>query len=109
MNNYIEKYKPNKSTDFIGHFKFVNEFKTKLKTNKFNKIIVCIGHTGIGKTSLLESIFNELNYDYKKFINLDTFKEEIDNFINCKTINQFFKRKDKLIFIDDINYYLMIN
>lgn len=102
MNNYIEKYKPNKSTDFIGHFKFVNDFKTKLKTNKFNKIIVCIGHTGIGKTSLLESIFNELNYDYKKFINLDTFKEEIDNFINCKTINQFFNKKDKLIFIDDI-------
>ena len=31
MNNYIEKYKPNKSTDFIGHFKFVNDFKTKLK------------------------------------------------------------------------------
>ena len=58
-------------------------------------------HTGIGKTSLLESIFNELNYDYKKFINLDTFKEEIDNFINCKTINQF-NKKDKLIFIDDI-------
>ena len=98
----LEKYKPTKSLDYIGHFKFVNDFKQRLKQNDFSKIIVCIGYTGIGKTSLIKQILKELNFDYKEFYNSETFKNDIDVFINFKTINQFFKKQRKLILIDDL-------
>ena len=101
--NYIEKYKPNKSVDFIGYFKFTNDFKERLNNNTFNKIITCIGYSGSGKSSLLKKIFEELNYDYKEFHNQERFKEDIETFINYKTINEFFKKKKKLIFIDDLD------
>ena len=102
MVNYIEKYKPNNSLEYIGHFKFINDFKCRLNKGNFNKIIICIGYSGIGKTSMLKHIFNELNYTYKEFINSETFKEEIYNYINFKTIDSFFKKNKKLIFIDDL-------
>lgn len=102
MVNYIEKYKPKKSIDYIGHFKFINDFKERLNKNEFNKIIVCIGYSGTGKTSMLKEIFKELKYDYKEFYNQDTFKSDINTYINYKTISQFFKKEKKLIFIDDL-------
>ena len=33
----------------------------------------------------------------------ERFKEDIETFINYKTINEFFKKKKKLIFIDDLD------
>ena len=119
MVNFIEKYKPKNSIEYIGHFKFINDFKSRLKQDSFKKIIICIGYSGVGKTSMLKKIFNELNYTYKEFINSETFKEEIENYINFKTIDSFFKKTKKLIFIDDleilsndknfINYLLKID
>tara|TARA_Y100001970_G_scaffold293968_1_gene445188 strand:+ start:410 stop:1678 length:1269 start_codon:yes stop_codon:yes gene_type:complete len=119
MVNFIEKYKPKNSLEYIGHFKFINDFKCRLNQDNFKKIIICIGYSGVGKTSMLKKIFNELNYTYKEFINSETFKEEINNYINFKTIDSFFKKTKKLIFIDDlevlsndknfINYLLKID
>ena len=34
----LEKYKPTKSLDYIGHFKFVNDFKQRLKQNDFKDL-----------------------------------------------------------------------
>lgn len=119
MVNFIEKYKPKNSLEYIGHFKFVNDIKIRLNKDEFKKIIICIGYSGTGKTSLLKEIFKELKYNYKEFYNNETFKEEIYNFINYKTIDSFFKKTKKLIFIDDlevlandknlINYLLKID
>ena len=102
MVNFIQKYKPKNSLEYIGHFKFIKDIKSRLNNGDFKKIIICIGYSGIGKTSMLKDIFNEINYTYKEFTNSDTFKEDIDNYINFKTIDCFFKKTKKLIFIDDL-------
>lgn len=107
MNNIIDKYKPYTSLEFIGHFKFVNEFKNRLKIGNFNKLLLCIGDSGIGKTDLLKTIFKELQFDYVEFYNSDNFKTEVENYINIKRIDSFFKKNNKkLIFIDDFEIFL---
>tara|TARA_B100000927_G_scaffold125728_1_gene101431 strand:+ start:2010 stop:3314 length:1305 start_codon:yes stop_codon:yes gene_type:complete len=107
MLNILEKYKPNNSIGFIGHFKFVNDFKNRMKDNNFNKLLLCIGESGIGKTDLLKTIFKELHFDYVEFYNSESFKTEIDNYINLKRIDSFFKKNNKkLIFIDDFELFL---
>lgn len=104
MIDFINKYAPNKSEDLIGHFKIINDLKIHLKNDKFDKIILCIGYSGIGKTTLLKLIFKELNYDYKELIGI-SYKEEIDNYLNNKTITDFFKKTKKLLFIDDLDTF----
>ena len=49
---------PKKSKDLIGHFKFINDFKNYMISEQQtdNKIILCIGPSGIGKTTLLKII-----------------------------------------------------
>jgi len=102
MFNLIDKYKPKNSLDFIGHFKFVNDIKSRLNKPIFKKIIICIGYSGTGKTTLLKEIFKELNYDYKEFFDNDMIKKQIDDYICLKSITSFFKKEKKLIFIDDL-------
>jgi hypothetical protein len=108
MNIYIDKYTPTKSKDYIGHFKFINDFKNYLtndhKTN--NKIIICIGNTGIGKTSLLKTLFNELNYNTKEITDHNNYKEDIYSYLNNNSIDCYFKKINKLLFIDDLEIYL---
>ena len=108
MNKYIEKYTPTKSKDFIGHFKFTNDFKSYLK-NEYkddNKIIVCIGNSGIGKTTLLNIIFKELNYTIKILNDTENYKDEINSYLNSKTIDTFFTNKKNIIFIDDLDIHI---
>ena len=93
--NYIEKYKPLKSTNFIGHYKFTNDFKNHIKTGDLNKIILCIGSTGIGKTNLIDLILYELDFNIIKINNIDNYKEEINNYLNTKSIDTFFTKKKK--------------
>tara|TARA_B110000259_G_scaffold153644_2_gene173949 strand:- start:926 stop:2200 length:1275 start_codon:yes stop_codon:yes gene_type:complete len=104
--NYIEKYKPLKSTNFIGHYKFTNDFKNHIKTGDLNKIILCIGSTGIGKTNLIDLILYELDFNIIKINNIDNYKEEINNYLNTKSIDTFFTKKKKILLIDDLGIYL---
>ena len=96
MNIYIDKYTPTKSKDYIGHFKFINDFKNYLtndhKTN--NKIIICIGNTGIGKTSLLKTLFNELNYNTKEITDHNNYKEDIYSYLNNNATQWLYSQKN---------------
>ena len=96
---------PNTSKDFIGHFKFTNEFKTYMNTEQKtdNKIIICIGPSGIGKTSLLKCIFNELKYTYQELDDLVSYTEFIDTYLHYKSIDSYFTKVNKLLFIDDLD------
>ena len=106
MNKYINKYTPTKSNDFIGHFKFINDFKSHLKNEYDSKIILCIGNSGVGKTTLLNTIFNELNYTIKILNNTENYKDEINSYLNSKTIDTFFTNKKHIIFIDDLDIHI---
>lgn len=104
--NYIEKYKPLKSKDFIGHYKFTNEFKNHIKDGKLDKIQLCIGPTGIGKTDLINLILKELKFNIIRINDIDNYKEEINNYLNTKSIDSFFVKKKKILLIDDLDIYL---
>jgi len=104
--NYIDKYKPEKSSDFIGHFKFTNEIKKHLKSNNLNKLILCIGSSGIGKTEILNKILKELSYNIININDPENYKEEINNYLNTKSIDSFFTKKKKILLIDDLDIYL---
>jgi len=104
--NYIFQYKPLKSKDFIGHYKFTNEFKNHIKDDKLDKIQLCIGPTGIGKTDLIDLILKELNFNIIKINDIDNYKEEINNYLNTKSIDSFFVKKKKILVIDDLDIYL---
>ena len=77
---------PKKSKDLIGHFKFTNDFKNYMNTDQKteNKIILCIGPSGIGKTSLLKLIFNELKFTHTELTDYGNYIEFIDNYLNYK-------------------------
>lgn len=99
---------PKKSKDLIGHFKFTNDFKNYMNTDQKteNKIILCIGPSGIGKTSLLKLIFNELKFTHTELTDYGNYIEFIDNYLNYKSIDSFFIKTNKLLFIDDLEVYI---
>jgi energy-coupling factor transporter ATP-binding protein EcfA2 len=99
---------PKKSKDLIGHFKFINDFKNYMTSEQQtdNKIILCIGPSGIGKTTLLKIIFEELKFTYKELIDFGDYVEFIDNYLNYKSINSYFTQINKLLFIDDLEIYI---
>lgn len=99
---------PNKSKDFIGHFKFINDFKSYINTEQKsdNKIILCIGPSGIGKTTLLKLLFNELKFTHAELNDNSNYIEFIDNYLNYKSIDSFFTKTNKLLFIDDLEIYI---
>tara|TARA_Y100000389_G_C17461354_1_gene521972 strand:+ start:48 stop:1325 length:1278 start_codon:yes stop_codon:yes gene_type:complete len=99
---------PKKSKDLIGHFKFTNDFKNYMNTDQKteNKIILCIGPSGIGKTSLLKLIFNELKFTHTELTDYGNYIEFIDNYLNYKSIDSFFTKTNKLLFIDDLEVYI---
>jgi len=109
MNIYINKFTPSKSSNFIGHFKFINDFKDYIinKHENNNKIILCLGQSGIGKTNLLKLLFKEMNYECSEINDFENIKDTISNLINNKTINSFFSKKKKIILIDDLE--ILIN
>ena len=99
---------PKKSKDLIGHFKFINDFKNYMTSEQQtdNKIILCIGPSGIGKTTLLKIIFEELKFTYNELIDFGDYVEFIDNYLNYKSINSYFTQINKLLFIDDLEIYI---
>ena len=99
---------PKKSKDLIGHFKFTNDFKNYMNTDQKteNKIILCIGPSGIGKTSLLKLIFSELKFTHTELADYGNYIEFIDNYLNYKSIDSFFTKTNKLLFIDDLEVYI---
>mgnify|MGYP001354648765 FL=1 len=99
---------PKKSKDLIGHFKFTNDFKNYMNTDQKteNKIILCIGPSGIGKTSLLKLIFSELKFTHTELADYVNYIEFIDNYLNYKSIDSFFTKTNKLLFIDDLEVYI---
>ena len=97
-----------KSNELIGHFKFINDFKNYMKNeyHQDNKIILCIGPSGIGKTSLLKLLFNELKFTYSELTDFTNYVEFIDNYLNYKSIESYFSKINKLLFIDDLEVYI---
>lgn len=64
---WVDKYKPTKLEDIIGHQNTINNLKTYIEEIKddnlqLNKNIILIGDGGIGKTLIVNLILEKLNY-----------------------------------------------
>ena len=57
---WVEKYKPKKINDFILGFKNLQDIKKWIESEKKSKILILHGPPGIGKTTLANSILNEM-------------------------------------------------
>jgi hypothetical protein len=114
---------PKTTSEFLGHAKFISDFNESLKNNENSHcLIICIGNSGIGKSSLVKLMLNQMNFDITEMVKF-TYKEknskkeidkgerrnykyEISNFLANKTISNFFSSRKKILLIDDLDIYL---
>jgi len=109
---WINKYKPNKTTQIIGNKEQINTFKDwllNINSNK-NQTIIISGLRGIGKTLTIKLILEELNY-MVRIINPSEIKDhriyddfnDYHNFINSiySKISFSNKKKNKIALIFD--------
>jgi DNA polymerase III delta prime subunit len=98
---------PQKLQQFAGNkytIKCLNEF---LQTHNRKNIICLIGPDGSGKTLLSKLLFNKFNYFVlelgRNSLNGEDIKTVLQNFAKNKTIESFFTKQEKIVFVDDID------
>lgn len=106
---WVDKYKPNNISDFIGNkinIKIINNFlKNWAKiTNNKEKVLLLSGKPGVGKTTISHLLAKKNKYKVYELNTSDIrtknkLKETIYNLINCKS---FFYIKN-LIILDEID------
>lgn len=100
----LELIEPKRINDVVGNKLQIKSLKEILNNDKHDKKIILIkGPNGCGKTTIVKLLIKELNYEYYDVPLLN--KEilvQIKNFIEHRTIDSFFQKKKKLIFIDNI-------
>ena len=101
------KYQPQFLSDIIDYKYIINIFE-KLITNKSFTHILLYGPPGSGKTSIIQTIINELFTDYLNYLiinasekrGVDVIRTIIYSFITSNTING---NKLKLIILDEVD------
>jgi len=102
--NWVKKYEPKNSNEFIGNSIAVNKIKKWLHDfpNSFPSYIL-IGSIGVGKTILSKLLLKEAGYDYIYYASSDEKKDDI-----YETIINNPKKKIGVI-IDDTNRINLTN
>ncbi len=90
---WIEKYKPKRFDEFLGNKKVIEY----LRRYNWKKPLLIYGHSGVGKSVLVELIAVEFDFDLVEITD--------DNLENSIASSQTFSLhgKRKLIFIDDVD------
>ena len=104
MLDLLEKYKPKTTKDIIGQNKGIQELKNFVLNYKSGTALIIAGPTGIGKTSSVIALANELNYDLIEINssnqrNSDNIKSIVSNSSKQKSL---FKR-GKIILVDELD------
>lgn len=104
MMSLLEKYAPKKIADIVGQSAAVMqvvEFLNSFKTQK-NRALIIHGPTGVGKTSTVYAIANEMNYEIVE-LNASDFrgKNVIEQQIASAMKSGSLFGKKKMIFIDE--------
>ena len=102
--NWVQKYEPKSSKDFIGNSIAINKIRNWLQDfpNRSSSYII-IGSIGIGKTIISQILLKEAGYDYIYFSSSDEKKDDI-----YETIINNPKKKIGII-IDDTNRINLTN
>lgn len=105
---------PSSVDQFVGNKASIKSIRSFLCTKVADKNILCIiGPNGCGKTVLSNLIFKELNLQVLN-IEKDTLmgqdiKTILNNFMNNMTIESFFTKKQKIVFIDDMDILVCVD
>jgi energy-coupling factor transporter ATP-binding protein EcfA2 len=103
---------PNNISSFVGNkvtISNINKLISKVKNKQeITKNIICImGPDGCGKTTLSTLLLQKYNFQVleigKDILTNDNIKTMIDNFTNNTTIEHYLCKKQKIVFIDDLD------
>jgi DNA polymerase III delta prime subunit len=108
-NVWIEKYRPNNFDNIIGQEKNIELIKNLIKNKSFPHLLFH-GKSGVGKTSTINAIVNEIYGSNKNFMvmkldasddrGINTVREEIKGFAEKMTL---FCNGVKLIILDEVD------
>ena len=107
--SFIQKYKPKNLLDFNLDENLLQLLNTFILIDSIN--ILLVANSGIGKTSIIESIIKEYygdNYDISNILYINSLKEQGINYYRndvktfCQTCSSI-KNKKKIIVLDDID------
>ncbi len=104
----LDRYKPTTLTDFLGNTATIQSLDKVLRTPPARALV--IGPSGCGKTTLCNLVlqkhrdtYDVLDVKCQDVEDIKGLKTLIDNFVAHKTIESFFSKKAKLVFLDDID------
>lgn len=104
--NLLSRYRPTNIKEFVGNKVLIKNLLESLRTHPC--YILLIGPSGGGKTCVCSLSLDQYDYDVLKINgdeteDLKSLKRLVDNFMNNKTIESFFSKRKKLVFIDDVD------
>lgn len=110
----LQTLTPTKVDSFVGNKISIRNIRSFLSSKAPEKNILCImGPNGCGKTILTNLLFLEMNLHVLN-IEKDTLvgqdmKTILNNFMNNLTIDSFFNKRQKIVFIDDIDILVCVD
>lgn len=104
----LDRYKPTTLAEFLGNTTLIQSLDKVLRTPPAKALVV--GPSGCGKTTLCNLVlqkhrdtYDVLDVKCQDVEDIKGLKSLIDNFVAHKTIESFFSKKAKLVFLDDID------
>ena len=99
--NWVDKYKPKKTGDIVGHSKEIELLRSCILGKK---PVIMHGDTGVGKTSSIYAIGNELNFEILEVNASDKRnKEQVLEVIGNSAKQMSLFNRPKLILIDEVD------
>lgn len=108
----LEAIRPRKLADFVGNKMNIQKIQTAF-TSQPSCILAISGPEGCGKTTLSQLLFAKLDMDVLR-ISKDNYNSKealglMQTFCANRTIDSYFSKKRKVIFIDDIDVLIAID
>ena len=113
---WLDKYKPKNLYDFINMDKEINTiinwlecFNTKKIPTDFKNCLLVVGNSGVGKTSLIDTILNINKYSITRFdascdLSNDAIENRIISVLSTKNILSYMSNvKKAAIIIDELD------
>jgi DNA polymerase III delta prime subunit len=116
----LQQITPRDLTSFVGNkmvvstiSKYIQQVKGRKDAGMTKNIMCLLGPDGCGKTTLCSLLLQKYDFQVleigKDILTNDNIKTMIENFTNNTTIEHYMLKKQKIVFIDDIDLLLCID